>query len=112
MLIDDTLCYITRFLWSTSSSSAITSTSTTTQFTYVISSSTNQTVSRPCDTITVNKSSTIVTSQPSVAVNLLQLSHPKQGECSKVTFSYMCVYIYIYIYIYIYGISHAKTPSV
>ena len=74
------ICYIIGFLCSSSLSSAITSTITATQFTSVISSSTNQTFPKSCVTTTVNKSSPIVTSRPSVTIN------PSQGEHSKVTY--------------------------
>ena len=100
----------TGFLWSSSSSSATTSTSIATQFTSVISSSTSPSVSKSCDTNTVNKSSIIVTSQSSVAVNLSQLSHPKQGKHSKVTFSY--TYIYIYIIQNTFGVKKARPSKV
>ena len=87
----------TGLLWS-SSSTTITSTITATQYTPVIRSSTNQTLSESCDTTTVHTILS-VTTKPSPAINPSQIFHSKQGEVNNVVYvintAVYCITMYV-----------------
>ena len=79
------LCVMfTGLPWS-SSSTAITSTITTTNYTPVTRSSTSQSLSESCDTTTVHRTS-IVANKLSTAINPSPLSCSKQGMVNNVVY--------------------------
>ena len=73
------LCVTFTGLLCSSSSTAITSTTTATQYTSVIRSSTNQILSESCDTTTVHRTAS-VTIKPSTAIIPSQISCSKQSD--------------------------------
>ena len=79
------LCVTFTGLLCSSSSTTITSIITATQYTPMIRSSTNQTLSESCDTTTVHTTSSVIT-KPSTEINPSQISHSKQGKVNNVLY--------------------------
>ena len=94
------LCVTFTGLLCSSSSTTITSTIKATQYTPVIRSATNQTLSESCDTATVHTtSSASVKTKPSTAINPSQISHSKQGKVNNVLYvnnkAVYCITMYV-----------------